>query len=73
MKNNLVTKPDLERALENLRKKVSGEVKNFKNKTFNRLDAVMGELKTLREEQIIHFGQHEDIEERIVNPTRFTS
>ena len=67
MKNNLVTKQDLERALskveirflgkvEEIEKRFLQAIKNFKNETFNRLDAVMGELKTLREEQIIYFG-----------------
>lgn len=46
-------------------KEFRDEVEDFKNETFNRLDAVMGELQTLREEQIIHFARHEEIEERL--------
>lgn len=76
--NNLVTKQDLEQALGKVEKRFIGEVKqtkeeflqevkDFKNETFNRLDAVMGELQTLREEQTIHFGRHEEIEEKLKN------
>ncbi len=63
--NNLVTKPDLEIALKKQKEEILEEVKGFKNGTFNRLDAVMGELQTMRAEQTLHFGQHQEIEERL--------
>ncbi|MBI2011385.1 hypothetical protein HYS91_01320 [Candidatus Daviesbacteria bacterium] len=39
------------------------ELGEFKNGTYDRLDKVIGELKTIREEQAAHSQEHEDINE----------
>lgn len=74
--NNFATKQDLKRIEDKLLeeiKNVRGEVQDFKNETFNRLNRVMGELQTMREEQIIHLGRHEEIEERVAKLEQSTN
>lgn len=60
---------------ENLRQNIREDIKEdyeksltkFKSEIFDKLDKVMGELQTKRQEQITHTGQHRDIADRLEN------
>lgn len=41
------------------------EFKKYTNKVLEKLDIFVGDIKTKREEQTLHQGKHEEIEERV--------
>jgi hypothetical protein len=54
------TKTEMVDALEKLENRMNRKY----TKTLNTLDKVMGELKIIREEQIAHSSQHQDINDK---------
>ena len=53
------TKPDLEELV------TRAEFKSTMDGVMNKLDAVYGEVKNVRQEQTVHWGQHQDLREEI--------
>lgn len=59
---------DMEERLEaNLDAKLDEKIKNLptKEEFFSTTDQIMGELKTIREEQTMHQGQHDEVTDRL--------
>ncbi len=56
-----IVKDELERAKFAWLDEFTKVVAKFKDKVMTVLDKVMGELKTIREEQTLHQGQHDTI------------
>lgn len=53
------TKADLEELVTRV------EFKSTMDSVMNKLDAVYGEVKDVRQEQTVHWGQHQDLREEI--------
>ena len=53
------TKTDLEELV------TRAEFKSTMDSVINKLDAVYGEVKDVRQEQTVHWGQHQDLREEI--------
>ena len=53
------TKTDLEELV------TRAEFKSTMDSVINKLDAVYGEVKDVRQEQTVHWGQHQDLREDI--------
>ena len=53
------TKTDLEELV------TRAEFKSTMDSVMNKLDAVYGEVKDVRQEQTVHWGQHQDLREEI--------
>lgn len=71
--NGLVTKgflksylgQELTRFKEEFREELEKKLTDFRDKILNAVDAVMKEVVAMREEQTIHFHQHEQINEKL--------
>ena len=55
------TKTDLEELV------TRAEFKSTMDSVINKLDAVYGEVKDVRQEQTVHWGQHQDLQVEIGN------
>jgi len=55
------TKTDLEELV------TRAEFKSTMDSVMNKLDAVYGEVKDVRQEQTVHWGQHQDLQVEIGN------
>lgn len=59
------TKQDLKKLKDDLEEKMA--TKNHFDKIMNSVDKVLGELKTIREEQIFHQSSHDTVDERLTD------
>lgn len=41
------------------------EFGTFKDDLFNRMDNIVGQLETIRDEQVLAYGQHKNLEEKV--------
>lgn len=57
----------LENRVDDLEEKFIGKLVEFKDKILNAVDAVIKEVKAMREEQTAHSGQHMRISDEIEN------
>lgn len=55
------------RDLLSLEEKFDGKARGYRDDLLNKLDEVMGELETIREEQTLSTGQYRDHEKRITD------
>lgn len=63
----MLTQKDLEEVEKLVRNVVTEEVKHLPNKEefYTKMDELMGEIKTMREAQELHSGQHTEINDWI--------
>ncbi|MBI2011526.1 hypothetical protein HYS91_02040 [Candidatus Daviesbacteria bacterium] len=57
------TKEEMRQMEENIREEMM--TKEVGNKILNAVDSVLGEVKAMREEQVMHVGSHQRIDEKL--------
>ncbi len=65
LSNEGATKNDLVLLKEDILSEVDTKAKGYRDDVLNKLDEIVGELQTIREEQVMSVGQYRNHEERI--------